>query len=74
VKHHAEVSTVTRTVMLLAERPIQRLSRSLQLGIGFFRNLIPDLPWVFLTVDFPGSKTSQEKAGLTTFRVNHGIG
>src|SRR6266508_6498680 len=56
VKHHAEVSTVTRTVMSLAARPTQRLSRSLQSGIGFLRYLIPDLPWVFLTVDFPGSK------------------
>ena len=74
VKHHAEVSTVTRTVMSLAARPTQRLSQSLQSGIGFLRDLIPDLPWVFLTVDFPESKTSQEKAGLTTFRVNHGIG
>src|SRR6266508_2854753 len=74
VKHHAEVSTVTRTVMLLAARPTQRLSRSLQSGIGFLRDLKPHVLQSFLTFDFPESKASQEKARLTTFRVNHGIG
>jgi len=74
VKHHAEVCSVSRAVMLPAVRPVQRLSRSLQSGVGFLRDLIPDLPWVFLAVDFPESKTFQEKAGLTTFRVNHRIG
>jgi hypothetical protein len=53
--------------------PTQWLSRSLQSGIGFLRNLIPDHPWVFLTVDFPEIKISQEKVGLTTFLVNHGV-
>jgi hypothetical protein len=28
-------------------------NRSLQSGLGFLRHLIPDLPWVFLAVDFP---------------------
>src|SRR6266545_934693 len=42
--------------MLLVARLTQRLSRLLQSGIGFFRYLIPDLPWVFLAVNFPGSK------------------
>jgi len=51
----------------------QRLSRSLQSGLSFLRHLIPDLPSVFLAVNFPELKATQEKAGLTTFHVNHGV-
>ena len=67
MKHHAEVSTVTRTVMSLAARPTQRLSRSLQSGIGFLRHLILDLPWVFLAVDFPEFEFLRRRPGLPRF-------
>jgi hypothetical protein len=47
----------------------QRLSRSLQSGVGFLRDPLPGLPWASLAVGFPRLQRVEEKVGLTTFRV-----
>ena len=71
-KDHAEVSAVARAVRLLFEIT-QRLSRSLQSGLGLLRDPLPDLPSALLAVSFPELRVSQAEAGLTTFRVPHRI-
>jgi hypothetical protein len=38
----------------------QRLSRSLQSGIRFLRDPLPDLPWALLTVGFPRPESRGE--------------